>query len=53
MTGKNIEAQHHATFEDILLRGPNERGIHLLPSAGEVHIKTVGVRIERAALPAD
>lgn len=46
-------ALRNATFEDILLRGPNERGIHLLPSAGEVHIKTVGVRIERAALPAD
>ncbi len=46
-------ALRNATFEHILMRGPNERGIHLLPSAGEVRMKTDDLRIERTALDAE
>lgn len=43
-------AIRNATLEHIRIAGPQERGIYLLPSAGEVNLRASDLTIERTAI---
>lgn len=45
-------ALRNATLENILIQGPQERGIQIMPGAGEVSLTTDGMRIVRTPAPA-
>jgi hypothetical protein len=37
------------TFENVLLQGPNERGLHIMPGATAINVKADGLRVVRTA----
>ncbi len=37
------------TFENVLIQGPNERGLHIMPGAAAINLKADGLRIERTS----
>ena len=47
-------ALRNAVFENVTIRGPQERGIHTMPGAGEVNVTVRNLRLVRSAtLPPD